>query len=52
MSADLVRVMRGVWVPGIVTVDWAVIGAPVGGLAEAVAELTIWPRSTSAWVVV
>ena len=44
-------VIDGVRVAGMVTVDVAVTGGPVGGVPDAVAVFVTPPRSTSAWVV-
>src|SRR5580765_4365811 len=50
--ADLTMPMAGVGADVTVSLDVAVTGAPVGGVPDAVAVLTTWPASTSAWVVV
>src|SRR5690349_20593022 len=51
IDADLTRVSPGVSGVGVVVVDGGVTtGGPVGGVPDAVAELSTDPASTSAWV--
>ena len=52
MLAVLTTLMPGFDTAGIVTVDVALTGGPVGGCPVAVPTLVMLPRSTSACVVV
>ena len=51
-SADLTMPIEGLGTAETVALDVAVTAGPVGGVPAAVAVLTTWPASTSAWVVV
>ena len=50
VPAVFVNVRLGAALMGVVTPSVAVTAAPLGGVAEAVAELKTWPASTSACV--